>query len=1088
MNQKKRFNKINKQLSYLSSNHNFEKVRDLYMSGEVKSIPSAEKLINSIKFKKSGEVFKASEKKQNKLDNIYDKFSFTKSKVKVTKFKFSGRYKDYVHQVPISMQLDLLPDNLDLIKDQLLKIVNLHKNIKNNKVQLAIIDDEKGHIISCSFQKDLKTAFDRLMHDQIGPKSRDYDGQFLITSYRVSYFKPNQNIMGASNPRSIEQATKKWFIVNPISKSQCVFHAVACCRNYKKNKALLDPSLGRLKMSAKELKDCVKPTRNNYADNETIQEICEYVKQPINLYNNLFQVIKTFTPAIIKLAKVEYNIQRNNNHCLALIPVKELIEVYPDFTIEKIIKKVSDENNEESPIEKRKYHHKYNKKIGSWDIETTKNEKMEHIPYACSIAWLKKNKLTEKQFWGLDCLNNLITFIHSKPKTFSDMTLYAHNGGKYDLPLLIRNGLLDNKDFQIEGDKCLELNNAWIGFTIRSKTIDKFNVFFRDSFRLLPMSLEKLCKELNVEHKKLTETVKHDEISLVNYMTFPQLPLYLTHDVFGLLEVMLKFGRGVFNDLGIDITKCFTGASLSKINFFKNYYNSIYSVYSLSDSNDKFIRDGYFGGRVEVFKMGLTKAPKNYYYDFTSLYPDVGRGYLPYGLPIKMTFNNAVKIDKDFFGFCRCLCKTKDLNAIPKHAVIKDSRLVFPIFNDYTEIKIFSPEIDYDIYDYKFIDGLKFKKANFKAKFFNDGFNKKAEAKAMDNPAMSQAYKIIINSGYGFWGLRTQDRDGVIISTSENPTYMKFLHSDKLINIMEHGDYTFSRVLKDLEVKDFNVGVAASISSYARLKLHKLLTSIRKAGGEIYYCDTDSVICNINLNDYPEIKKQFQWDGNGVELGSLKNEADDYMEKLVNKKIELKYKEFTDVIDLPNEQKEEIKKSALKRHEEDPKDEDYKDEIGGLLSYFEEVKEIIVDKKLIKSVKAYWDLCLKMVNDYTKLYNQLLEDENGNFFWDSCIITGCKQYALQKKIKINGVEEVIEIVKLKGYSQNDKKLKFLDMAKLSQGEETTQEQTQFRCPKSNYVSETDSFKITTKKVTKKFKAVYTKGVVDGEKVTPLIIN
>ena len=62
------------------------------------------------------------------------------------------------------------------------------------------------------------------------------------------------------------------------------------------------------------------------------------------------------------------------------------------------------------------------------------------------------------------------------------------------------------------------------------------------------------------------------------------------------------------------------------------------------------------------------------------------------------------------------------------------------------------------------------------------------------------------------------------------------------------------------------------------------------------------------------------------------------------------------------------------------------------------------------------------------------------------------------------------------------------LAKLSQGEETTQEQTQFRCPKSNYVSETDSFKITTKKVTKKFKAVYTKGVVDGEKVTPLIIN
>ena len=74
-------------------------------------------------------------------------------------------------------------------------------------------------------------------------------------------------------------------------------------------------------------------------------------------------------------------------------------------------------------------------------------------------------------------------------------------------------------------------------------------------------------------------------------------------------------------------------------------------------------------------------------------------------------------------------------------------------------MNLFSEELDFEEYDYEFITGIKFKKARFKQRFFNEGFVKKAEAKANNNPAMAQAYKIIINSGYGFWGLRTKDRD-----------------------------------------------------------------------------------------------------------------------------------------------------------------------------------------------------------------------------------------------------------------------------------------------------------------------------------------
>ncbi len=92
-----------------------------------------------------------------------------------------------------------------------------------------------------------------------------------------------------------------------------------------------------------------------------------------------------------------------------------------------------------------------------------------------------------------------------------------------------------------------------------------------------------------------------------------------------------------------------------------------------------------------------------------------------------------------------------------------------------------------------------------------------------------------------------------------------------MVNMIEYDERTkFCRVIKNLNVKTFNVGIASAIASYGRLKLCSAINAIKKVGGSVYYCGTDSIICDINLNDYPELKNEFQWDGNGTELGSLK--------------------------------------------------------------------------------------------------------------------------------------------------------------------------------------------------------------------------
>ena len=93
----------------------------------------------------------------------------------------------------------------------------------------------------------------------------------------------------------------------------------------------------------------------------------------------------------------------------------------------------------------------------------------------------------------------------------------------------------------------------------------------------------------------------------------------------------------------------------------------------------------------------------------------------------------------------------------------------------------------------------------------------------------------------------------------------------------ETGKYGIAGVLKDLPINNFHVGVASAISSYSRCRLWSLIDRIESKGKQVFMCDTDSVITDAKLNDYPDLMEEFMWDGCGDALGSLKNEADDHL-------------------------------------------------------------------------------------------------------------------------------------------------------------------------------------------------------------------
>jgi hypothetical protein len=610
--------------------------------------------------------------------------------------------------------------------------------------------------------------------------------------------------------------------------------------------------------------------------------------------------------------------------------------------------------------------------------------------------------------------------------------------------------LLDHTGLSVKN--MVELNGRIINFDL---TDGNNKVSFKDSITILSGSLSSITKEMKVKHQKLNELVKHDDITYQNWEQYkPELKKYLFNDVIGLLECILKYSRDVYVATKLNLSNVYTSATISKSSYFQNYYNEKRNpIYTLSFDHDEWIRETYFGGRNEVYKHNKVINGKLYYYDFTSLYPDVGRLLLPYEKPIDIDVMSLnIFNTTNFFGFTDVYVKTIDFTKKPIHGIKRDHKLLFPHFKNWTKLRLFSEEIKLgmfnEVYEYEFRDdckGVRFAKAPFMKKFFEDAFKKKAEAKANGNDCLTQVYKTIANSGYGFWGLRVHDRDGVeILKSTDNNKFYEYLHQERIINVADYGKYTALRVVKDLDVKTYNVAIASAITSYARMKLWRAINDFEKKGYEVYYCDTDSIITNCKMTEHGDLMHKYCWDGVGDALGTLKNEMIDKLKKHNHK-------------------------------HRDSAEEEYKSAVYDVIP--NDVANIVWDK--VEKNKTVFD---------DVIIAKQIEMDGGELCFDKVLCCGCKFYACSKKL-YNGKE--ILVTKLKGYKDDYEPLTFHDYERIisNKNEIITQQQKQFQIPKYSYVSETRRFGLKVEVIPKTFKPTYNKGVLnDNGTITPIIIE
>lgn len=105
---------------------------------------------------------------------------------------------------------------------------------------------------------------------------------------------------------------------------------------------------------------------------------------------------------------------------------------------------------------------------------------------------------------------------------------------------------------------------------------------------------------------------------------------------------------------------------------------------------------------------------------------------------------------------------------------------------------LFSEEIKLGLslgYKYEFLWGIQFQKDTLLKSFMTEGFIKKAEAKKRGDDVMAETNKIIINSGYGFWGYRWANKRSCISGNAQLLESM--IQQEKVFNWNQLNDKDF---------------------------------------------------------------------------------------------------------------------------------------------------------------------------------------------------------------------------------------------------------------------------------------------------------
>jgi hypothetical protein len=425
------------------------------------------------------------------------------------------------------------------------------------------------------------------------------------------------------------------------------------------------------------------------------------------------------------------------------------------------------------------------------------------IPF-CSDVFNGTQHLTT---WGDRCIREALDRIMAYPALW-----YAHNGGKFDfhylLPFLPRNRI----------QKLLTINGRIVQIKFSNGTE------LRDSYALIPRPLREWAKE-DIDFAKLEKDVREEHR--------PEIIRYLKKDTEYLHEMLTAF----VDRYGLHLTLASAAFKILHKDF------GVPAVH-ISEAMDAKFRPFYFAGRVEYHALGLIPFPtvsidinSSFPWSMTKEHWD-GETYIEQSTwPVRNAAQSFYKVE--------CVSN----GAFPYRA--DDGGVNFP--SDKTPRIYYITGWELEIARaLRLVDRIRLISAytpvatrNYK-EFIDYFYAIKQNAGASSNPGERLFAKLLMNSGYGKFGMDSREFcESVIRDWRDEPPRRKdkdgnftdlpwqIQKDDEKLGITIYERPTFNK-----HTRFNNVCVAASITGLSRALL---LSSLHKCE-RVVYCDTDSII------------------------------------------------------------------------------------------------------------------------------------------------------------------------------------------------------------------------------------------------------
>lgn len=461
--------------------------------------------------------------------------------------------------------------------------------------------------------------------------------------------------------------------------------------------------------------------------------------------------------------------------------------------------------------------------IATFDIET--------INWSQQYALGFYDGVQHFEFKGQYCVHEFLKFVCRKK--YRNYVIFAHNGGKFDFAFL-----LDTFTKDADFNQRFEVTPIRIGGRITELKVihrDKngkyqYSFVFRDSVTYFKSTLEDLAKQFDVEVKK--GEFDHTKISWKNWLELlPEWSPYLEADCISLWQSLRAWEDKLIKDFGVRLKENTTLPQLAMRVFRLDFLKDPIMTYRACEDE---IRQSYVGGRTEIFRR---YGENLRYYDVNSLYPHAMRNFAsPVGSPC---VDYAMTVD-DFGVVQAFVTPPKDIH-IPllAHKTVDakgNPKTLFPRYS--FEGWFCTPELQKARelgYKIEIKKGFRFEKKFLFTEYVDTFYDIKQTS---TDPVEKANAKLFLNSLYGKFGQRREQKK-LSLFPKDVLSWTLCDHTGNL-QLYEKEHMTQSNHILP--------AIASFITCHARLTLYEYMEEVQAKGGNVYYCDTDSIICDVELD------------------------------------------------------------------------------------------------------------------------------------------------------------------------------------------------------------------------------------------------